>query len=120
MLCISLWHSPRISAEEWKIAEEWKFVLKSYGRDKNRTGYYPALVQLFSRFSMHSSWEAKQRDATVVGPFIPVSLFVYANDQFANLSAPLQNAMPLDTHESAKPTSVPSSPDSLSNFSLLV
>jgi len=25
----------------------------------------------------------------------------------ANISAPLQNAMPFDTHESAKPSSVP-------------
>ena len=36
-------------------------------------------------------------------------LFVCEDDQLANLSAPFQNAMPLDTHESAKPPSVPSS-----------
>ena len=41
--------------------------------------------------------------------FNHVPLFVYGNDQFANLSAPFQNAMPLNTHESAKPSSVPSS-----------
>jgi len=52
----------------------------------------------------------------VVGSFIPVSLFVYGDDQFANISAPLQTSMPHDTHESAKPSSVPSSPYSLSNF----
>jgi len=45
---------------------------------------------------------------------------MYGDDQFANLSAPFQNAMPLDTHESAKPSSVPSSLNSLSNFSQLV
>jgi len=38
------------------------------------------------------------------------------DSQFANLSAPFQNAMPLDTHESVKSSSVPSSPNSLSNF----
>ena len=42
------------------------------------------------------------------------------DDQFANISAPFQNAMSLDTHESAKPSSVPSSSNSLSNFSQLV
>jgi len=90
---------------------EWKFVLKCYGRDENRTGNHPALVQLFSwHHGMHSSWETKQRYATVVGSFTPFSLFVYGDDQFANLSVPFQNAMPLDTHESAKPSSVPSSP----------
>jgi len=31
---------------------------------------------------MHSSWEAKQRDAAVVGSFTPVSRFVYGDDQF--------------------------------------
>ena len=45
--------------------------------------------------------------------------FLCGDDQFANLSAPFQNAMPLDTHESAKPPSVPSSPNSLSNVSQL-
>jgi len=45
---------------------------------------------------MHSSWETKQRDAAVVVSFTPVSLFVYGDDQFANLSMPFQNAMPLD------------------------
>jgi len=34
----------------------------------------------------------------VVGSFTPLSRFVYEDDQFANLSAPFQNAMPLDTH----------------------
>jgi len=64
---------------------------------------------------MHSSWEAKQRDAAVVGSFTPVSLFVYGDDQFANLSVPFQNAMLLDT----QPSGVLSSPNSLSNFSQL-
>ena len=62
---------------------------------------------------MLSSWETKQRHASVVGPFTPVSLFVYGDDEFANISAPFQNAMPLDT----QPPSVLSSPNSLSNFS---
>jgi len=46
---------------------------------------------------MHFSWETKQRDAAIVGSFTPVSLFAYGDDQFANLSVPFQNAMPLDT-----------------------
>ena len=50
------------------------------------------------------------KDAAVVGSFIPVFLFVYGDDQFANISAPFQNAMLLDTHESVKPSSIPSSP----------
>jgi len=54
--------------------------------------------------------EAKQRDALVVGLFTPVSLFVYEDDQFANLSVPFKNAMPFDTHESAKPSSVLAGP----------
>jgi len=58
--------------------------------------------------------EAKERDAPVVNAFANVPLSVYRDDQFANLSVPLENAMPLDTHESAKPSSVPSSHNSLS------
>jgi len=52
-----------------------------------------------------------------VGSFTPASRFVYGDDRFANLSMPLQNAMTLDTHESAKPSGVLNSPNSLSNFS---
>jgi len=37
---------------------------------------------------MHSSWEAKQRDTPEVGAFTHVSLVVYGDDQFANLSVP--------------------------------
>jgi len=44
--------------------------------------------------------ETKERDAPVVDAFTPVALSVYGDDQFANLSVPLQNAMPLDTHTS--------------------
>jgi len=47
------------------------------------------------------------RDVAVVVSFTPVSFFVYGDDQFANLSAPFQNAMPLDTHMSVKPPRVP-------------
>jgi len=53
----------------------------------------------------------------MVGAFTPVSLFVYGDDQFANLPVPFQNAMTLDTHESAKPPGVLDSPNSPSNFS---
>ena len=53
------------------------------------------------------------RDAAVVDSFTPASLYVYWDDQFANLSVPFQNAMPLDT----QPTGVLSSPNSLLNFS---
>ena len=68
---------------------------------------------------MHSSRETKQRDAAVVGSFSPIFLFVYGDDQFAILSVPFQNAMSLDTHESAKPSGVLSYPNSLSHFSHL-
>ena len=45
--------------------------------------------------------------------------FCVWDDQFANISAHFQNDMPLDSHESAKPSSVPSFPNSLTNFSQL-
>jgi len=112
-MCIRLWHTPRISR---KFAGEWKFVLERYGHGENSTGYHPALVQLFSRhLGIHTFWEVKQRDTPVVGLFTPVFHFVYGDDQFANLSVPFWNAMPLDTHESAKPSGVLSFP-ALSNF----
>jgi len=85
-----------------------------YGSNENRTGYHPVLVQLFSWYhGMHSSWETKQRDSAVVGSFTPVCLFVYGDNQFANLSVPFQNATPLDT----QPPGALSSPNLLSNFS---
>jgi len=75
------------------------------------------MVKLFSRhLGIHSSWENKQRDAAVVASFTTVSLFVYGDGPFSNLSARFQNDMLLDTHESAKSSSVSSSPNSLSNF----
>jgi len=51
---------------------------------------------------VHFSREAKERNAPVVGAFIPVSLSVYwdDHDQFANLSVSFRNAVPLDTHTS--------------------
>ena len=65
------------------------------------------LFELFSRhLGIHSSWVAKQRDAAVVGSLTPISLSVDGDDQFANLSVPFQNTMPLDTHESAEPSTV--------------
>jgi len=71
----------------------------------------------FNELGIHSSWEAKQRDTPVVGAFTTVSLVVYGDDQFANLSVSFQNAMTLDKHESAKPSGVLSYLNSLSNFS---
>jgi len=50
--------------------------------------------------ALHFSREAKERDAPVIGAFNLVSLSVYRDDQFANLSVPFQNAMLLDTHTS--------------------
>jgi len=65
---------------------------------------------------MHSYWETKQRDVAIVGSFTPVSLFVYVDDQFTNLSVPFQNVMPFDTQQLS---GVLSSLNSLSNFSEL-
>jgi len=101
-----LWHGPRISR---KFVGERKFVLQCYGHDKNHTGYHPALVQLFSRhLGIHSSWEAKQRDAAVVGSFTPVSLFcVIGTINLLIFRHPSKTPCHL-THEAAKISSVPS------------
>jgi len=101
-MCIRLWHVPKISR---KFVGEWNFVLLCHGHDENRTGNHPALVQLFRGIFLQGTWrtlsmEAKERDAPVIGAFTPVHLSVYRDDQFANLSVPLQNAMRLDTHTS--------------------
>ena len=115
-MCIRLWRAPRISR---KFAGECRFICSVMLLPRRKPHWYhPALVQLFSRhLGIHSSWEAKQRDVAIVGSFTPVSLFVYGDDQFANLLVPLQNPMTLGTHESAKPSGVLYSPNSLSNFS---
>jgi len=64
----------------------WRVEICSAVLRQQRTGYHPALVQLFSwHHGMRSSWETKQRDAAVVGSFTPVFLFVFKDDQFANL-----------------------------------
>jgi len=85
---------------------------------QNHTGYHSALVQLFSRhLSVHSFLEAYQRDAAVVGSFTPVSLLCMGRSICQSFASALfQNAMPFDTHESAKSSNVPSSPNSLSKF----
>jgi len=74
---------------------------------------------ILRHLGIHSSWETMQKDALVVGSFIAVSLLVYGDDQFAHISVPFQNTMPLDTHESAKTTGVLSFLNSSSNFSQL-
>jgi len=51
-------------------------------------------VSFYKALGVHFSREAKDRDASVVGAFTPVSLSVYRDDQFANISVPFQNAMP--------------------------
>ena len=115
-MCIRLWHVPKISR---KFVGEWNFVLLCYSHVENRTGYHSALAQLFRGIFSQGTWrklsmETKERDAPVVGAFAPVPLSVYRDDQFANLSVPFQNAMPLDTHESVKPPSVSNSHNSQS------
>ena len=111
MMSILIWHAPRIS-RKFAGVEICSVVLRL---QRKPHWVSSSLVQFFSwHYGMHSSWETKQRDAVVVGPFTPVSLFVYWDDQFANLSVLFQNAMPLDT----QPSGVLSSPNSVSNFSL--
>jgi len=82
-----------------------------------------SIIQLCFHYFCHilayTFWETKQRDAAVAGSFTPVSLSVNGDDQFANLLVLLQNAMTLDTHESAEPLGVLCFPNSLSNFSQL-
>jgi len=89
------------------------------------------LVQLFLRhLNIHSSWEAQQRDAAVVGSFTPVSrlcmgtinLPIFRHPSrtpchLAHRSVCDTQECPLDTQESAKSSSFPSYPNSLSNFS---
>ena len=65
---------------------------------------------------MYSSWETKQRDAAVVVSITPVSPFCEWGWS-VNLSVPSQNVIQFDTHESAEPSSVLSTANSLSNFS---
>jgi len=74
-------------------------------------------ASFYKTLGIHFSREAKEIDAHVVGVFTPVSLFVYGDDHFANLSVYFQNDVPLDTHGSTKPSGVVSSSNSLSNFS---
>jgi len=50
-------------------------------------------VSFYKALGVHFSRKAKDRDASVVGAFTPVSLSVYRDDQFANLSVPFQNAV---------------------------
>ena len=115
-MCTSLACSQAFSKIFWRV-EICSVVLRP--RQKSHW-VSSSFGSLFSRhLGIYSSWEAKQRDALVVGSFIPVSLFVDGHDQFANLSVSFQNATPLDTHESAKPCGVLSSLISLSNFTQL-
>jgi len=56
-------------------------------------------LSIISRhLGMHSSREAKQRHASLVGSFTPVSRSVCGNDQFATLSVPFRNATTLGTY----------------------
>jgi len=100
----------------WRL-EICSAVLRTQRKPHWVSSSFGSIILAASRHRL--SWEAKQRDAAVVGSFTPVSLFVDGDDQFANLSVLFQNAMPLDTHESAKPFDILNSVNSLSNFSQL-
>ena len=51
-MCIRLCDVAKISRE---FVGEWNFVLLCYGRDENRTGYHPALVQLLRGIFLQST-----------------------------------------------------------------
>jgi len=101
------------------LLESGNSVCSAMATTKTALGIIQFWFNYYCDILVYTSWETKQRDSAVVGSFIPVSFFVYGDDQFTNLSMPLQNAMTLDTHESAKPSGVQSSLSSLSNFSRL-
>jgi len=62
------------------------------------------LTPLFKALDIHIYRETEERNASVVGAFPPVSVFVYgeAPQQFKNLSMPLRNTRPLDAHQTTK------------------
>jgi len=97
-----------------------KHVCKSLACGKIRTGYHPALVRLFSRqLGIHSSLGGLAKrchGSWFIHSSLPSCVW---DNQFANLLAHFQNAMQLDAHESAKPSSVPRSSNSQANFSHL-
>ena len=108
-----LWHAPSISQ---KFAEERNLFCCATAATKIPLDIIQLWFNYFRSIMAGTLPGRLSRDAAVLGPFTPVSLFVYRDDQFANLSVPFQNAMPLDT----QPSGVISSPNSLSNFSQLV
>jgi len=93
IMCIRLWHAPRIFSKiSWRV--EISVVLRAR---RNPTRCPPALfhffaLPFFNELAIHSSWKTKQRETPVVDAFTRVSLVVYGDDQFANLSVPFQNA----------------------------
>ena len=100
-MCIRLWHVPKISR---KFVGEWNFVLLCYGHVENRTGYHPALVQLFRGIFLQGTWrtlsmEAKERDAPVVGAFAPVPLLCIGMISSPTFRCPCKTPCPL-THTS--------------------
>jgi len=87
-MCRRLLNVPKISR---KFVGEWNLFYCATTATKTALGiiqlwfdYFAA--SFFKALGVHFSREARERDAPVVGEFTPVSLSVYREDQFANLS----------------------------------
>ena len=118
-MCIRLWHVPKISR---KFVGEWNFVLLCYSHDENRTGYHPALVQLFRGIFLQGSWrtlsrEAKERDAKAVDASLLFPFLCIGMISLPTIRCPCKPPCHLTRTESAKPSGVLSSHNSLSNLS---
>ena len=72
-----------------------------------------------ARLGMHSSWEAKQRDAAVVGSFTPVSLLWMGTINLLITRHPSKTPCHLTHTSQSNHSSFLSSPNSLSNLSQL-
>jgi len=80
----SLWHTPSISR---KSPGEWKCVLLCYDQDENRPGlvilqlrFNYLVASFFKTLGTHFFSEAKERYASAVSAFTPVSLLAYGDE----------------------------------------
>jgi len=101
------------------LLESGNLFCSGTGAKKTALGIIQLWLNYFSlpflnELGMHSSCEAEQSDAPVVGALNALALVVYVDDQFANPSVPFQKHH--DTWHTRVSQTILSSPNSLSNF----
>jgi len=95
MCFVCLWHAPRISQICWRV-EICSAVLRPWQKPHWVLSSFGSIIFLSWHAHVLGDLAKTCRGSWFIHSCLPICVW---DDQFANLSVPFKNAMPLDTHE---------------------